>query len=80
MLFLRLLSRLPLTILYLFSDFLFFIGFYLVRYRRPLVKRNLVHSFPDKGKKELRAIEQSFYRNLCDYAVDMLKLVTMSRE
>jgi KDO2-lipid IV(A) lauroyltransferase len=29
---------------------------------------------------ELKIIEKEFYRNLCDYAVEMLKLVTISRE
>jgi KDO2-lipid IV(A) lauroyltransferase len=80
MLFIRLLSRLPLSVLYLFSDFLFLVSFYVVRYRRPLVWLNLSNSFPDKGEKELRKIEKEFYVNLCDYAVEMLKLVTMPAE
>jgi len=80
MFFIRLLSRLPLPVLYTFSDFLFFISFYLVRYRRRLVKKNLKNSFPEKTAKELRQIEKEFYLNLCDYAVEMLRLVTMSRE
>ena len=80
MFFIRLLSRLPLAILYVFSDFLFLVSFYLVRYRRRLVKRNLKRSFPGKDDQELQKIEKEFYENLCDYAVEMLKLVTMSKE
>lgn len=80
MFFIRLLSRLPLPVLYLFSDFLFIVSFYLVRYRRRLVKRNLRNAFPEKGLKELRKIERNFYINLCDYAVEMLKLVSMSKD
>lgn len=79
MFFIRLISRLPLSALYLLSDFLFFVSFHLVRYRRQLVKVNLANSFPEKEKRELRKIEKEFYKNLCDYAVEMLKLVTISQ-
>ena len=80
MFLIRLLSRLSLPVLYLFSDFLFFISFYLVGYRRRLVARNLKNAFPDADVKKLRKIEREFFRNLCDYAVESLKLVTMSKQ
>lgn len=80
MFFIRLLSRLPLSILYKISDFLFFLGFYVIRYRRRLVITNLAHSFPGRTASQLKMIERSFYRNLCDYAVESLKLVTMSKD
>lgn len=80
MFLIRILSRLPFPVLYAVSDFLFFVSFYLVRYRRRLVKKNLRNSFPEKSAGELQAIEKEFYKNLCDYAVESLKLVTMSRE
>ncbi len=80
MFFIRLLSRLPLTVLYAISDFLFIVSFYVVRYRRALVQANLANSFPEKEKKELRNIEKEFYKNLCDYGVETLKLVTISKE
>jgi len=80
MFFIRLLSRLPLSILYKISDFLFVISFYVIRYRRRLVVTNLANSFPEKSGSERKMIERTFYRNLCDYAVESLKLVTMSKE
>ena len=80
MFLIRLLSRLPLAIHYIISDFFFIVSFYVVRYRRNLVKENLRKSFPEKGEKELKKIEKEFYKNLCDYAVETLKLVTMSKE
>jgi KDO2-lipid IV(A) lauroyltransferase len=80
MLFLRWLSRLPFPILYALSDFLFVICFYLVQYRRKLVKKNLKNSFPEKSEQERNSIEKDFYKNLCDYAVEMLKLLTLSKE
>jgi Kdo2-lipid IVA lauroyltransferase/acyltransferase len=80
MFLIRLISKLPLSVLYGFSDLLFFVSFYLVRYRRRLVAKNLARSFPEKTIEELKAIEKSFYKNLCDYAVEMLKLLTVSKE
>jgi|JI10StandDraft_1071094.scaffolds.fasta_scaffold00415_18 KDO2-lipid IV(A) lauroyltransferase len=78
MFFLKLLSRIPLPILYWFSDFLFFMSYRVVGYRRKLVKKNLKRSFPEKSKAELKSIEKEFYKNLCDYAVETLKLLTIS--
>lgn len=78
MFFLKLLSRIPLPILYWFSDFLFFMSYHVVGYRRKLVKKNLKKSFPEKSKAELKSIEKEFYKNLCDYAVETLKLLTIS--
>jgi Kdo2-lipid IVA lauroyltransferase/acyltransferase len=80
MFLIRLLSRLPLPVLYLISDFLFLMSFHVVRYRRRLVERNLRNAFPEKDKGALKQIEREFYKNLCDYAVEMLKLVTISKE
>jgi KDO2-lipid IV(A) lauroyltransferase len=80
MFLIRLLSQLPLSVLYIFSDFLFFIAFYIVRYRRRLVWRNLHASFPEKSVQELKDIEKKFFKNLCDYAVETLKLLTISKE
>lgn len=80
MFFVRLISRLPLSILYLVSDFLFVVSFYLVRYRRKLVQKNLRNAFPEKTDIEIRSIEKKFYINLCDYAMETLKLLTISRE
>lgn len=80
MFFIRLLSRLPLPALYVISDALFFLSFHIIRYRRKIVIKNLQNSFPEKDTKGLRTIEREFYRNLCDYAVEVLKLVTMPKE
>jgi Kdo2-lipid IVA lauroyltransferase/acyltransferase len=76
----KLLSKLPLRVLYALSDFLFFVSFYLVKYRRKLVQKNLRNSFPSKSETELIKIEKDFYRNLCDYGVEMLKLFTITQD
>jgi KDO2-lipid IV(A) lauroyltransferase len=79
MFFLKLLSRLPLGILYVLADGMFLLAYYVFPYRKKLVRKNLRNSFPEKTKADRRQIEKLFYRNLCDYAVETLKLLTISR-
>jgi KDO2-lipid IV(A) lauroyltransferase len=73
-----LLALLPFRILFLISDFFYVIIFYVVRYRRKLVQKNLTHSFPDKTAMEIRKIEKDFYRHFCDYFVETIKLLHIS--
>lgn len=74
-----LLSLLPLRVLYLFSDLLYYPLYYGVRYRRRIVRRNLAGSFPEKSRKELLRIERDFYHFFCDYVVETIKLFSISR-
>lgn len=80
MILFRLIAKLPLSFLYVLSDFLFILNYYVVRYRRSLVKKNLSTAFPEKSSKEISTIEKEFYRNLGDYAVETLKLLTIKKE
>lgn len=78
MFLLRLFSRLPFSVLYLISDFLYFLAYYLIGYRRKLVRKNLTRSFPEKTPAEIIKIEKQFYHNLCDYGMEMIKLLTIT--
>ncbi|MFN3840543.1 MAG: lysophospholipid acyltransferase family protein [Cyclobacteriaceae bacterium] len=80
MFFFRALSKLPFAVLYFVSDGLYYLAYYVIRYRRKLVEKNLRNAFPDKPKTERTAIAKQFYRNLCDYAVETLKLLTIHSE
>ncbi len=80
MFILRLLSRIPFSILYVFSDFLFFLSYRVVGYRRKMVRKNLHNSFPEKSTNELKQIEKQFYKDLCDYGVETVKLLTISEQ
>lgn len=75
-----LLSLLPLWLLYFVSDLLFFPTYYLARYRRKIVRRNLTGSFPEKDLKEIVRIEKRFYHFFCDYIVETIKLFSISEE
>ena len=50
-----LLSILPFWVLYGLADFLFIIIYYVARYRRKIVRKNLRNSFPEKGEKEIKS-------------------------
>ena len=76
--FLFVLNKLPFCVLYLFSDIIYYLVYYVVRYRRHIVRDNLVKSFPEKDLKEIESIEKKFYRSLCDYFVEMIKYYGMS--
>ncbi len=77
---LRLLSLQPLRMLYLLSDGLYLIIYYIVRYRRPLVRKHLADCFPEKTDSERRKIEKGFYAWFCDYLMETVKLYTMSEK
>lgn len=75
-----LVSFLPLRVLYLFSDIMYYILYYVVKYRRRVVKENLAHAFPEKSDSERKNIEKKFYRNLSDFFVEIFKPWHMSEE
>lgn len=74
-----LLSLLPLWALYGLSDFIYLIIFYAIKYRRKLVFKNMSDSFPEKDKQEIRNLERRFYHWFCDYLVESIKLLTISK-
>ncbi len=74
-----LLSLLPLRLLYCLSSALYLIVYHVARYRRPLVRKNLTDSFPEKTEAEIIGIEKAFYAWLCDYFVETLKLLSISK-
>ena len=78
--FLKLLSHLPLPILYVVSDGLAFVAYRGVRYRRGVVTSNLARSFPDKSVDEIRQLTREFYTNLSDVVVETLKAFTISED
>ena len=67
----------PYWLLYLKSDCYYFLVYHIARYRRKVVRDNLLHSFPEKGEKEIKTIERHFYRNLCDMFVEAPKMLRM---
>jgi KDO2-lipid IV(A) lauroyltransferase len=75
---LYILSLLPFNVLYLISDFLYVLLYYVIRYRLDIVKNNLLIAFPEKTQKERTAIAKQFYKNLVDTFIETIKLISIS--
>ncbi len=78
--FLLLLSLFPFWLLYLISDLLFVILYYLIGYRRKVVQENLANSFPEKTAQERKQIEIKYFRYMADLMLETIKSVSMSRK
>lgn len=78
--FLWLITWIPLRLLYVISDACFPIVYYIVRYRRTVVRLNLARSFPDKTEKERRNIERRFYHYFCDIFVETMYEMHLSEK
>ena len=68
----------PLRVLYVLSDLIYPLVYYVARYRREVVRKNLINSFPEKTEQEIKEIERKFYRHFCDYVVETVKLMHIS--
>lgn len=78
--YMKLHAFLPMRVLYILSDILYFPLYYVVRYRRKVVRNNLTESFPEKKRNEIEKIEKAFYHHFCDYVVETVKLMHISDE
>jgi len=78
--FLHLFSFLPLWFLFGLSNVLYYLVYYLVKYRREVVRKNLLHSFPEKTLPEIITIEKRFYRYFTDLMVEIIKMSSMSKD
>ena len=76
--FLWIMSILPTRVLYVFSNFLFFIVYYLFNYRKKVVRENLRLCFPKKSLHEIKSIEKKFFRHLCDMVVESIRSISIS--
>jgi KDO2-lipid IV(A) lauroyltransferase len=73
-------ALLPMPVLYLLSDLLYFLIYRIVGYRRHTVRQNIRHAFPEKTTGERRLMERRFYRHFADYMVENIKLAAISRD
>lgn len=70
---------LPFSILYKISDVCFYLVYYVLRYRRKVVRNNLTNAFPEKMLAERRKLEEEFYRHLCDLLLEHIKGLSITR-
>jgi KDO2-lipid IV(A) lauroyltransferase len=75
---LLLFSLLPMAVLYGISWFLFLLLYYVFRYRRNVVLKNLTGSLP--GTTDIRKIEKQFYLFLSEMFFETIKCLTISKK
>ena len=71
------LSLLPFRILYGMADIGYVLLYYIIRYRRGVVRKNLVTAFPEKSIDDIKTIERKFYHWFCDYFLEAIKLLSI---
>src|SRR5690606_37715317 len=78
--FLWLISKMPFRMLYVFSDMVFILIYYIIRYRRKTVQNNLKIALPHLSETEHKRIEKEFYKHMCDMFLEMIKTLSISAE
>ena len=77
--FCNILSRLPLTILYICSDILYLVNKYFLRRRYKVVYRNLKTAFPDIKNDEINKLANVFFKNYYDVCIESFKSLSISQ-
>lgn len=75
-----LISKMPLWLLYIKSDVFFVLIYYLIGYRKKVIKQNLKLAFPEKTEEERTTICKKFYKHLCDLVFETIKGLTISEK
>lgn len=70
----KLINILPFRIKYILSDALSPVLNHLVKYRKKVIKENLLNSFPEKNEVQIKLIIKGFYKHLSDLIFEILKL------
>lgn len=71
-------SYLPFRLLYILSDFLFFIMYYVIGYRKKVVSYNLKLALPHLTDDERKIIERKSFQHLCDMFLETMKTMSIT--
>lgn len=74
------LSWLPLPILYVISDAVYLVLYYLIGYRKKVIAANLKIAFPEKSEEEIKQTGKKFLRFFCTMMIESAKTLTMSEK
>lgn len=77
---LRVIGLAPFWLMYLMADVFYFIGYYIVGYRKKTVLTNLRNAFPEKTAEEIHQISKKFYHHLADLFFETIKAFEASEE
>lgn len=77
---LYLFSLLPWRVIYIISDGIYALLYYVISYRREVVANNLAIAFPEKSEEERKKIAKHFYHGFVDNFIETIKLLSISEE
>lgn len=75
-----LLAHSPRFIFYGIADFVYFMLYRVLKYRKKVVINNLKESFPEKPDDEINKITKKFYRHLGDIFIENIAIIRMSKK
>lgn len=75
-----LISILPFKLFYGFSNFVYFIGYHVIGYRKQIVRENIALALPHLSFDERLKIEKKSYQHLCDMFLEMIKTMSISEK
>ena len=64
----------PLRVLYVLSDLIYPLVYYVAGYRREVVRKNLTHSFPEKTEQEIARLDSAIEAAAADY-LELTRLI-----
>ncbi len=74
------LSILPMRVLHILSDIIYILLYYIIGYRKKVVRNNLKLSFPEKSAQELLIIEKKTFHHFIDIFMEMIKSFSISEK
>ena len=78
--FLWIISKLPFRLFYWFSDCIYILVYYIIGYRKKIVRNNILIALPHISEEKRLVIEKKFYRHMCDMFLEMIKTMSISSE
>ena len=77
---LKLVSLIPVRVLFILSDIIQPIFSKVLKYRKKVILENLYKSFPAKNENEIKTIFKQFYHHFSDLFVEIIKLFSLSEK
>ena len=78
--FLWIISKLPFRLFYWFSDCIYILVYYIIGYRKKIVRNNILIALPHLSEEKRLSIEKKFYQHMCDMFLEMIKTMSISSE
>jgi lauroyl/myristoyl acyltransferase len=78
--FLWIISKLPFRLFYWFSDCIYILVYYIIGYRKKIVRNNILIALPHISEEKRLVIEKKFFHHMCDMFLEMIKTMSISSE